>query len=437
MNLNPKIGEQYNWNHLQVEVDGVVGPNQIAVRNLATGQHLVVPLSELQRKPSRVPFEAELDVIPEKKWEEARKRTQALMPLVMMGRVSGNKMRSLSKALGKSPRQLQRQLRKLREKPLVSALVHGRPGAQPGSTRLSGTKEKIIAHCFERHFLKREEPTIPYVKERIDRLCRRKNIPCPSRSTVERRARALEKREVIARRRGRRAAEQLLEPRVGSLQTEKRLQIVQIDHTKVDVIIVSNDKYRLPLQRPYLTLAIDVHTRCFVGYYLSMDPPSATSVAACVAHTILPKNAWLASLNLEVDWPMHGVPKTIHVDNAKEFRGTALARGCDQFTIEIFHRPVGAKHWGGHVERGIGTLMSRIHTIPGTTFSNVQEKGDDYDSEAKACMTLPELEEWLIYEICMHYHVTVHRGLNMTPAQAWLQAEQARPYEDQEATHVH
>ena len=38
---------------------------------------------------------------------------------------------------------------------------------------------------------------------------------------------------------------------------------------------IDDEKYRLPIQRPWLTLLIDVATRMVGGYYLSLDPPSS------------------------------------------------------------------------------------------------------------------------------------------------------------------
>jgi hypothetical protein len=71
--------------------------------------------------------------------------------------------------------------------------------------------------------------------------------------------------------------------------------------------------------------------------------------------------------------------------------------------IRLTYRPRGAPQVGGHIERLIGTFMHRIHLVPGTTFSNVAEKGG-YDSEGQAVMTLKELERWLALEILGIYH---------------------------------
>ena len=50
-------------------------------------------------------------------------------------------------------------------------------------------------------------------------------------------------------------------------------------------------------------------------------------------------------------------------------------------------------HDGGTVERVLGTLMQLIHQLPGTTFSNLTERGI-YDAEGRAVLTLAELEKW-------------------------------------------
>lgn len=55
------------------------------------------------------------------------------------------------------------------------------------------------------------------------------------------------------------------------------LDVVQIDHTLVDIIIVDQVE-RLPIGRPYLTIAIDVYSRCIAGFILSLEAPSSVSV---------------------------------------------------------------------------------------------------------------------------------------------------------------
>ena len=86
-------------------------------------------------------------------------------------------------------------------------------------------------------------------------------------------------------------------------------------------------------------------------------------------------------------------------------------RGCTQHGITIDWRPPGQPWFGGTVERLVGTLMQRIHTLPGTTFSNPAQRGQ-YDSDAQACLTIEELERWLTVAIGTDYHQSGHQGLD-------------------------
>ncbi len=187
------------------------------------------------------------------------------------------------------------------------------------------------------------------------------------------------------------------------------LEQVQIDHTVIDLIVV-DDRDRQPIGRPYLTLAIDVFTRCVLGMVVTLEAPSAVSVGLCLVHVACDKRPWLEGLNVEMDWQMSGKPLLLYLDNAAEFKSEALRRGCEQHGIRLDYRPLGQPHYGGIVERIIGTAMQMIHDeLPGTTFSNPDQRGD-YDSENKAALTLRELERWLTLAVGT-YHGSVHNGL--------------------------
>ena len=100
------------------------------------------------------------------------------------------------------------------------------------------------------------------------------------------------------------------------------------------------------------------------------------SVSLALSQAVLPKASWLADRELQtLDWPVHGLPRTIYVDNAKEFHAEALVRGCQEYGIRLDHRPPGRPHFGGHIERLIGTMMGAVHLLPGTTFSMCRREG--------------------------------------------------------------
>jgi putative transposase len=179
---------------------------------------------------------------------------------------------------------------------------------------------------------------------------------------------------------------------------------------------------RQPIGRPWLTLAVDVKTRMIAGFHVSLWPPSALSVCLALTHAVLSKTSWLADRELQtLDWPVSGLPRILHVDNAREFHSEALVRGCQEYGIQLDHRPVGRPHFGGHIERLIGTMMGAVHLLPGTTFSDVKQKGG-YPSEARAVLTLAELERWLALQIAGVYQLSPHSSLGATPLATWQQS---------------
>lgn len=145
-----------------------------------------------------------------------------------------------------------------------------------------------------------------------------------------------------------------------------------------------------------------------------------------IRHMVLPKGPWLAERGITAPWPVSGIPDRLHMDNAQEFHSRALDRGCQQHGIERQFRPPATPHYGGHIERLIGAMMGEVHLLPGTTFSNVAEKGT-YDAAANSAMTLNELETWIAIQIVGVYHASLHRGLGQPPNAAWESALACRP----------
>src|SRR5699024_1843489 len=160
--------------------------------------------------------------------------------------------------------------------------------------------------------------------------------------------------------------------------------------------------------------------RCVLGMVVTLEAPSAVSAGLCLAHVACDKRPYLENLGVAVEWPMSGKPRQLYLDNAAEFKSEALRRGCEQHGIQLRYRPPGRPHYGGIVERIIGTAMQMIHDLPGTTFSNPSQRGN-YDSEGKAILTLRELERWLALAIGT-YHGSVHETLHQPPAAVWDEA---------------
>jgi putative transposase len=225
-------------------------------------------------------------------------------------------------------------------------------------------------------------------------------------------------KETLRRREGSQAVRNKYAPIQGALPGANwPLALVQIDHTPVDLILV-DDVHRRPVGRPWITLAIDVFSRMVAGFYVSFDPPGTLAVGLCLAHAILPKERWLAKYAITTPWPVWGVMDSVHADNAKEFRGHMLRMACQEYGINLHWRPVARPHFGGHIERLLGTLNHEIHNLPGSTFSNPQARGT-YDAEQHAAMTLAEFERWFAITVVEVYHQRLHSELGTTPLQKY------------------
>jgi putative transposase len=167
------------------------------------------------------------------------------------------------------------------------------------------------------------------------------------------------------------------------------LDVIQIDHTKVDVILV-DEETREEIGRPFITVAIDMYSRMIYGFYISLNAPSYFSVGQCFLNAVLPKDDFLNQHGIKGEWPVYGLPRKIHMDNGKDFTSISLHSFCSEFGIEDIYRPVARPEFGGAVERVIGTFMKKTHELPGSTFSNIFEKGK-YKSGKKAAVTISKL----------------------------------------------
>ncbi len=114
------------------------------------------------------------------------------------------------------------------------------------------------------------------------------------------------------------------------------------------------------------------------------------------------------------------------MDNAREFRGHVLKRAFAQYGITLQLRPVRTPHYGGHIERYMGTLGNETRNLPGATFSSPAER-KGRDPEREAAMTLAEYERYVVDWIVNVYHRRLHSSLRTTPHAKWSEGIVGRP----------
>lgn len=95
--------------------------------------------------------------------------------------------------------------------------------------------------------------------------CGERGLQAPIRRTVQRRVDAIDEREVTKAGYGAKAARQKFGFVLDKNQADFPLQVIQINHTPADIIIVVSFERR-PVGRPWVTLAIDIGTRMVNGY---------------------------------------------------------------------------------------------------------------------------------------------------------------------------
>ncbi|MGN2642438.1 Mu transposase C-terminal domain-containing protein [Nocardia takedensis] len=356
----------------------------------------------------------------EARWQVAVARAEVIGRLARHDRVSVAAADEAAAELGVTQRQVYALVRRWRAGDQVASdLLPRRSSGGRGGERLPEEVEAIVRNVLRARYLTRQRRSVAVICREIDRECKVRGLAAPSRSAVQRRIARLDPVKAATAREGRdagrarKAAGGVTPPVTGLLER------VQIDHTPADVIVV-DEHHRLPIGRPYLTAAIDEATKCVPGFVLTLEAPSATSVGLCLAHMAVDKRAWLERIGVEAVWPMSGKPAQLYTDNAAEFKSEALRRGCDQHGIDIAYRPLGGSHYGGVVERLVGTMMRMVHELPGTTFSNTGARGD-YDSDKRAVLTLAELQRWMALAVAC-YHGEPHEGLGgRTPGGVWAE----------------
>jgi putative transposase len=359
---------------------------------------------------------ADLSLIPEADWREAKRRVEVVRPLAERGRWPRHRVQVAAAALGLSERQTYTLLRRYRDTGgTLTALLPGRSSGGRNTPRVTPATEVALRRVIEESYLTLQRRGAAGVVEEVIGRCRKEGLRPPSPSTIRRRLKALSLSDL--RRRGEEHPE--AKPVHGHAPPAMHpLDLLQVDHTPVDLILV-DPVDREPIGRPWLTVAIDAYSRCIAGFHVSLEAPSAASVGLCLTHAAMDKASWLALHGVEAEWPVAGKPRRLGVDNGPEFHSQAFERGCAQHGITIEWRPPGQPHFGGIVERVIGTLMGLVHVLPGTTFSNVGQRGT-YDSDKAACLTLEELERWLAVAIAKYYHLRPHAGLDgQLPLRRW------------------
>ena len=221
----------------------------------------------------------DLSQIPESMWREAQRRSLVVRPLLAYPQCSRRLAQKAAAMLGLSERHIYRLIQQLRAaNGELTALLPKGPKGGRGQRRLSPSRESLLQRLIHRVYLTRQKRSAAELIREIRSQSLKADLTPPSDSTILRRLKALS----LAERRRRGEETPQAKPIIGATpEAAVPMEWLQMDHTLVDLILV-DPVDRAPIGRPWITLAIDVFSRCVAGFHLSLEAPSATSVGLCL-----------------------------------------------------------------------------------------------------------------------------------------------------------
>ncbi len=395
----------------------IVNDMTVIVRDFVQGTYRIVPIADLDHVST--PAETlPVDGTDDDQFNAMHAQYLALEPFLSQKRMDGKALAALAVQEDVSVSTLRRRIGRLTANKVLTSLVR-KPRSDRGHKRLSVEVEKIVQKIIKTRYLKKQQRSVGRCHRELRTECEAKQLPVPSYGAFRNRILKLDPYEVDKARLGENQALAKRESRGTVPGANYPYALLQIDHTQVDVILV-DDEHRLPLDKPWITVAIDVYSRMVAGLYIAFESPGMLGTGLCITNAMLPKDQLLRRLGLEgVSYPCFGKPAIIMVDNAKEFRGKDLARAGTQHHIDIRFRPIKKPQYGAHIERLMGTLAKEIHALPGTTFGDIKRR-EDYDSATQSAMTLSDFEKWLGNLIYRSYHNRAHSSLIKSPINQYL-----------------
>lgn len=286
--------------------------------------------------------------------------------------------------------------------------------------------EDIISEIYLSPQKRKKSEVVKGVNDRIKKINLGKSpedqIQELAKSSIYRWLEQLQHDIVDASRLGAEAARVKYRISMDGLKVASILERIEIDHTPIDLIVI--DKHTmLPLGRPWLTLAIDKHSRMAMGFYICFNAPSSYSVLQCLKQVILPKEEWLERFpDIKGKWPAFGIPHLIAVDNGMDLHSDAFQKSCEELGIQTLYCPAGRPETKGSIERFFRTMNQGLfHNLPGTVFTGVDERGD-YPAEDLACVDMEALVHLITKWIVDVYSETYHRGISTTPLLKWTES---------------
>ena len=287
----------------------------------------------------------------------------------------------------------------------------------PGKSRLPSSTQRVMDRVIDNLYMSPEKPTVKLcfdacvaeITEKNQWLPTSQQISLPSYNTFLRFTKRRSGYEVVASRLGRRAAELEYRSNMKSTENYSLNECWEMDHTILDIFVM-NPATGKP-ERPRITVAVEFVSRALMGFDIGFGAASAQAALSCLRHAIMPKN-YLRERYPEIngDWPCHGVPHILKVDNGMEFHSKSFKHACLDLNIAIQYCATASPWQKGRVERFFRTLNESMVGLPGATGSHLYANKSDLKPGRGAVLDLPMLVKLMHMWVVDDYLPGKHRG---------------------------
>lgn len=257
-------------------------------------------------------------------------------------------------------------------------------------------------------------------------------VACPSLKALSKVIAGLSKFEVYAGRHGLEAARRRFQVVSYGPDVSRPFERIEIDEWTVDLQKLAVEsgvwEHMAPQMREKVTrvryalcAALDGASRCYVG--LSLRPTACVENAMQALHmACVDKTPYARAVGAATPWDMYGGLEMVVTDTGASFVDENFQSGVLALGGEPYMPPTGLPHLRGMIERGFGSLRTRLAgRFTGQTHEHVVAKGD-YDPLTDASLTVGEWAEVMVRHAVDHYHNWPHEALGGdTPRNRWVE----------------
>ena len=281
--------------------------------------------------------------------------------------------------------------------------------------RIEPASLQLLEAALQEHYASPQGKSAAAVYRLYREQCVKLGLPPVSQQTFYRVRARFTTNEVVAKRRGARAA-YASQPFAWLDQTtprhgERPFALAHLDHTELDIVLISSLTGK-PLGKPWATFLTDAYSRRILACYLTYDPPSYRSV--------------MMALRICVQRHQR-LPQECFVDRGPEFGSVYFETLLTRYFVTKKDRPTAHPRMGSVIERLFGTTTTELlHQLSGNTQAtkHPRQMTPDVDPQRLAVWTLERFAARLCQYAYEVYDQMDHPALGQSPREAFAQGMQ-------------